>query len=52
MVTVVPPERIDNVELMEVIAWSETATGNSGPYSTQMTRPQWKRTELWEKIPW
>ena len=30
---VVPPDRIDTVALMEVIARDETADGNSGPYS-------------------
>ena len=34
MLLVTPPDRSDTVELMEVIAWRETASGNSGPYST------------------
>ena len=29
-----PPDRSDTVELMEVIACCQTASGNSGPYST------------------
>ena len=32
---VIPPDRIDGVELMEVIAWLRRAVvGKSGPYST------------------
>ena len=39
MALVDPPDRIDTVELIEVIACLIIADGNSGPYSTPPSMP-------------